>query len=118
MANCSPGVPQTANSSVTNSALMIPKKCAFGNTAVRIARPTSAIFSSSASADLQHPVDARPADAERLGNIRGADALRLHLAHPTHVYRGGPALSRREPAGLPPRTTCHLSCAAHVGFIF
>src|SRR5260370_40959624 len=115
MANCSPGVPQTANSSVTNSALMIPKKCAFGNTAVRIARPTSAIFSSSASADLQHPVDARPADAERLGNIRGADALRLHLAHPTHVYRGGPAPSAIRPRGLPPRNDFHLAIAAQLG---
>jgi hypothetical protein len=44
MANCSLGAPQTANSSVTNSALMSPKKFAFGGTAVRIARPTSGIF--------------------------------------------------------------------------
>jgi hypothetical protein len=36
-------------------------------------------------AGFQHPIDARPADAERLGDGRGPEALRLHLAHPEQV---------------------------------
>jgi hypothetical protein len=30
---------------------------------------------------FQDPVHARPANAERLGDLRGTEALRLHLAH-------------------------------------
>src|SRR5260370_28297164 len=36
-------------------------------------------------AGFQHPIDARPADAERLGDARGPEALRLYLAHPDQV---------------------------------
>jgi hypothetical protein len=31
---------------------------------------------------FQHPVDARSTDAERLGDGRGPETLRFHLAHP------------------------------------
>jgi hypothetical protein len=34
----------------------------------------------------QNSVDARPADTERLGNLGGAKALRLHLAHLRGIY--------------------------------
>jgi len=40
-ANYSPGVPQAANSSAMNSALMITRKCIFASTAARIVRLTS-----------------------------------------------------------------------------
>src|SRR5258708_6107220 len=54
-------------------------------------------------ASFQHPIDARPADAERLGDIRSADVLRLHLAHAGHPHveeelRGrGAILSKSRP---------------------
>src|SRR5258708_27106634 len=71
-------------------------------------------------ASFQHPIDARPADAERLGDIRSADVLRLHLAHAGHPHveeelRGrGAILSRSRPTtkhhgALPPRLTPHPS---------
>src|SRR5215469_12776002 len=40
MVRCSPGALQTANISATNSALTMPKKCAFRDTAGRIAGRT------------------------------------------------------------------------------
>jgi hypothetical protein len=39
--------------------------------------------------------NARPADAERLGDIRSADTLRFHLAHHGHVYIDGAGPCRR-----------------------
>ena len=34
----------------------------------------------------RRPIDARPTDAQRLGDGRGPKALRLHLGHLRHVY--------------------------------
>ena len=51
---------------------------------------------------FQHPLDARPADTERLRNNRsaGTRALRFHLAHHGHLYRRGPALIDASGLGL------------------
>ncbi len=44
---------------------------------------------------LQYTIDARPTDAERLGNLCGRDSLGLHLTHLRRVYRSLPGLCRR-----------------------
>ena len=50
---------------------------------------------------FHHPIDARPPDAEPLGDLGGgAEALLLHFVHPGHVYRGGPALVDARGLGL------------------
>ena len=36
---------------------------------------------------LQHPIDRRPADSERLCDLRGAEPLRLHCTHLGGVHR-------------------------------
>src|SRR5260221_13716978 len=43
-------------------------------------------------AGLHYPIDTRPADAERLGDGRGSEALCPHLTHRSSVYRGTPSL--------------------------
>jgi len=50
----------------------------------------------SESTGLQYPIDARPADAERLGDIRGADSPALSSRAPALTVPAG-----RDEAGLP-----------------
>ena len=56
---------------------------------------------SSMSPFFQYPIDARPTDAELIGDLGGgAHALRLQRAHPRHVYRSRPALVDARGLGL------------------
>src|SRR6266436_3681947 len=53
-----------------------------------------------------HSIDARSPDAERLGDVRGAEALSLHLAHRSRVYRGAPALIKPAAFALAIPSSC------------
>ena len=49
---------------------------------------------------MSHAINASSADAERLGDSRGHDALRFHLAHLGHVDGNLPALADASGLGL------------------
>jgi hypothetical protein len=65
-----------------------------------------------ADANSQCPIDARPTDAHRLGNVGWAHALRLQLTHPGLVYRCRAALV--DASGLGLRDALKLSLATKV----
>src|SRR5215831_11887573 len=57
----------------------------------------------SSSGSFQHPIDARPANAEWLGHGRAPEAWGFHFAHPSQVYPEPAALGLPAPifAALP-----------------
>src|SRR6266478_2436486 len=63
---------------------------------------------------FKRAVNARAVNTESFGDLSGAHALRLHLAHLRRLYRGWPAFV--DASGLRLGDTLKLPLAAQVGF--
>jgi hypothetical protein len=66
-------------------------------------------------AAFQHPINARLADAERLGDRRGARGLALSSRSPWRVYRNRAALPGIDAAGLCFDDALQLALATEIG---